>query len=83
MSHRIIESLLALGGKKKDKSIDLLSTDLMIRDKDSRHEYTIDRVDFDEGGKPIVSCYRYYGPRGEKKAYVRLTEKDFDNYEPV
>ena len=83
MKDKIIESLLTLGGKKNtDKSVNLLATGLMIRDKDTRHEYTIEKVSFDEDG-PKIACFRYYGPRGEKKAYVELTKKDFDHYEAV
>jgi hypothetical protein len=84
LKDKIIESLLALGGKKnKDRSVNLLSTDLMIRDKDTKHEYTIEKISFTEDDKPVVTCYRYYGPAGQKKAYVDLTEKDFDHYEAV
>ncbi len=80
----LIESLLALGGKKNlDKSIGMLSTGLMIRDKKTQHEYTVEKVVFDESDNPQVVCYRYYGPGGEKKVYVSLTDKDFDKYEAV
>tara|TARA_A100001011_G_scaffold392769_1_gene481080 strand:- start:1402 stop:1659 length:258 start_codon:yes stop_codon:yes gene_type:complete len=85
LKDKIKETLLSLGGKKnKDNSIDLLSTGLVIRDKDTRHEYTIEKVSFDDEKKgPCITCYRYYGPSGEKKAYVRLYEDDFDHYEAV
>ncbi len=84
MKDKIVESLLSLGGKKnKDKSFDLLSTGLMIRDVNTRHEYTIEKLYLDEENGPEILCYRYYGPNGNKKAYVKLGEKDFDNYEAI
>jgi hypothetical protein len=79
---KIVESLLSKGGKLKGKTIEMMSSGLVIRDKNTKHEYTIDRVSFDEG-KPKITCYRYYGPDGRKKVFIDLTEKDFDNYEAV
>lgn len=81
MRHSVIESLMALGGKKNKKnSIDLLSTGLVIKCKESGFKYTIKKVVF-EDGKPIVSCYRQYGPEEEDIVHVTLQEKDFENYE--
>lgn len=85
MKKKIIETLITLGGKKnKDNSISLLSTGLVIRDKETRHEYTIEKVSFDDVKKgPSITCYRYYGPDGKKKAYIQLFNDDFDHYEAV
>lgn len=81
MKHKVVESLLAMGGKKdKENSIDLLSTGLIIKCKNTGHKYTISRVDF-EDGKPCVICYRHYGPKDSDVVYVKLQEKDFKNYE--
>ena len=81
MKNSVIESLLALGGKKnQDMSIDLLSSSLLIKCKDTGHKYTVSRVDFDNG-KPVVICYRYYGPNDSDIVYIKLREKDFSKYE--
>ena len=77
------ESLLKLGGKKKDNSIYFLSSGLLIRDIETRHEYTVEEISFTNQGKPFIKCYRYYGPNSDKKAYLVLDEADFDSYEPV
>ena len=77
------ESLLRLGGKKKDDSIYFISNGLMIRDIETRHEYTVEEITFSKEGKPFIKCYRYYGPGNDKKAYLVLDEADFDDYEPV
>lgn len=81
MKNKVIESLLALGGKKNKKdSIDLLSTGLLIKCKETGHKYTVSRVDFIDG-KPMVVCYRHYGPKESDVVYIKLGEKDFLNYE--
>ena len=79
-----IESLVALGGKKKEDSIDFIGSDLVVRDKDSRIEYTVVKAVKDEDGKPVVVCYRYYGPNhGSKKVFIKIPLEDFEKYEPV
>ena len=81
-----IESLLALGGKKKANTIDYIADQLVIRHKDSRIEYTVQKVFLDDNGKPSVLCYRYYMPdkrNHEKKVYIKITPDDFKKYEPV
>lgn len=81
MKHRVVESLLALGGKEgKENSIDLLQSGLLIKCKDTGHKYTVSRVDF-QNGKPIVVCYRHYGPKESDIVYIKLEEKDFSKYE--
>lgn len=81
MNHRVVESLLAMGGKQnKANSIDLLSVGLVIKCKDTGHRYTISRIDFKDG-KPCVVCYRHYGPKDSDVVYVKLQEKDFSKYE--
>lgn len=82
MKHKVIESLLAIGGKKdKENSINLLASGLVIQCKDTGHKYTVDRVDFDNKGKPSVICYRHYGPTESDVVYIKLQEKDFPKYE--
>ena len=82
MYRKIIETLSLKGGKLKGKTMDMLSSGLLIRDKNTKHEYTMEEINFD-GEKPVVKCYRYYGPSGEKKVYMNLTEEDFGKYEAV
>ena len=82
-----IESLLALGGKKKKDAIDFLSSNLLIRDKQSKVEYTVKSVSVDDKGNPVVICYRYYMPADKdgssKKVFVKIPSADFKKYEPV
>ena len=78
-----IESLEALGGKKKKDSIDFITNQLLIRHKDSRIEYTVKKVIFDKNEKPIVVCYRYYKPNSDKKVYINIPHNEFSDYEPV
>ena len=81
MKQYIIESLLAMGGKKdedKENSISLLTTGLIIQCKDTGHKYTISGVDLE---KPSVSCYRY--DDNGSVINVELQEKDFPKYEAV
>ena len=81
MKNRIIESLLALGGKKnKDNSIDLLSSGLLIICKDTGFKYTVSELFF-ENDKPVIRCYRYSGPNSEDFISIDIHEKDFSNYE--
>jgi len=79
-----IESLLSLGGKKSEDAIEFLSNGLIIREKDSRVEYTVVKVYAAKSGKPEVLCYRYYLPdKNSKKVYIRIPSTDFSKYEPV
>lgn len=78
-----IESLLALGGKKKKDSIDFIADQLLIRHKDSGIEYTVKKVSIGKDGKPTVICYRYYSPENNKKVYIAIPYNEFSNYEPV
>ena len=81
MKNQVIESLLAMGGKKNgDKSIDLLSSGLIVKCKDTGHKYTVKSVDF-KNGKPTVTCYRFYGASLEDVVHITLHEKDFSRYE--
>ena len=86
-SNLFIESLLALGGKKSKKGIDFLANSLLIRDKKSRVEYTVQRISNDDNGKPVVICYRYYMPKDQsekgKKVFIKIPSEDFTKYEPV
>lgn len=79
-----IESLVALGGKKNKDAIDYVADQLVIRNKGTKIEYTVKKVRLGRDGKPVVVCYRYYGPdKNNKKTYMRIHPKDFDKYEPV
>ena len=81
MKHSVVESLIAMGGKKDSAdSIDLLTSGLVIKCKDTGHKYTVSRVDFKEG-KPTVVCYRHYGPKDSDIVYIKLKEKDFSKFE--
>ena len=82
MYTEMLESLKRKGGKLKGKTVDMMSSGLLIRDKNTKHEYTVEEIRFDDE-KPTVKCYRYYGPSGEKKVYISLSEDDFDKYEAV
>jgi len=78
-----IESLRALGGKKnKNNEIDFITSDLLIRHKSTRIEYTVLKAIIKDG-KPCVIAYRYYGPKFNKKMHVLITPDEFDSYEPV
>ncbi len=78
-----LKKLFDLGGEKKDDSIQFIKAGLLIRDRETKHEYTAEEVTFTEDGKPRLKCYRYYGPNNDKKAYLILDESDFDSYEPA
>ena len=78
-----IESLLSLGGKKNNKSIEFIADELLIRHKDSRIEYTVKKVILGKDGKPSVICYRYYKPNSDKRVYLTIPSSEFSNYEPV
>lgn len=80
-----LERLLSLGGKKNKNIIDYISDDLLIRDKATKIEYTVNKVIIDsETGKPALICYRYYGPeKSNKKVFIKLLEPDFNKFERV
>ena len=87
-SNIYFESILklaeSLGGKKKGDAIEFVRAGLLIRDKKTKHEYTVEKVTLaSEDGKPRLKCYRYYGPNNDKRAYLILDESDFDSYERV
>jgi len=86
-SKALMESLLALGAKRKDDALEFLSDRLLIRDKKSRVEYTVKKIVKDEKGNPVVICYRYYMPKkgegDQKRVFIRIPSEDFKKYEPV
>ena len=83
----LMESLLALGARRKKDAIEFLSNSLLIRDKKSRVEYTVKKIIKDENGNPTVICYRYYMPnKGEgdqKQVFIKIPSEDFKKFEPV
>ena len=86
LSNIYVESLIALGGKRKADSVDYIADQLLIRHKDSKIEYTVKKVFLDDNGQPSVLCYRYYMPNNvnsNKKVYIKIKSSDFNKYEPV
>ena len=83
--NKLFESLKLLGGKKDvDDSIDFLKPDLLIKHKKAGVKYTIRKVKLDKNTKkPFVICYRYVGPNSKRKIYIKITEKEFNQYKPV
>ncbi len=83
----LMESLLALGARRKKDAIEFLSNSLLIRDKKSRVEYTVKKIIKDENGNPVVVCYRYHTPnKGEgeqRQVFIKIPSEDFKKYEPV
>ncbi len=80
--NEIIESLIALGGKKDKDAIRYVADQLVIRHKKTRIEYTVRMVKL--GSDSCVICYRYYSPReGGKKVFIKIKPNEFKNYEPV
>ena len=80
----LYETLKCLGGKKSKEGVSFLSPDLTIKHKDSGVKYTIAKVGIlKKNGKPIVKAYRYYGPNSDKKYFITILAKSFNQYEPV
>ena len=80
----LFETLSCMGGKKKKDSIHFLSNDLIIKHKDTGVKYTIVKVGINKKNKkPIVKAYRYYGPNSDKKYFITIIDKSFNQYEPV
>ena len=80
----LYETLKCLGGKKSKQGIVFLSPRLVIKHKDSGVKYTITKVGIHKKNrKPIVKAYRYYGPNSNKKYYITILDKSFNQYEPV
>ena len=85
MYNVLLETLRVLGGKKElNKSISFIKPSLVIKHKGAGVKYTVAKIVFDEEKKsPVVICYRYYGPNGDKKVYIKINQKNFSKYEPV
>ena len=80
----LYETLKCLGGKKSKDSVEFLSPNLLIRHKESGVKYTIVKVGLlKKNKKPIVKAYRYYGPNSDKKYFITILTKSFNQYEPV
>ena len=78
----ILETLTVLGGKKTRDSIYFLKPSLHIKHKESGIKYTVSKVKIIDD-EPFVFCYRYYGPKNNKKVYIKLSADDFDKFSPV
>lgn len=78
------ENLKKSGFKKeKGKVISYVSSQLVIRHKPTKLEYTVSKVII-KNKKPFIIAYRYYSnPRKNKKVFIKIDEKNFKNYEPV
>jgi hypothetical protein len=78
------ENLKKTGIKKAaGKIISFLAPFLVIRHKNTKIEYTIKKIGL-QGGKPVIICYRYYKEGNpDKKVYIKIEEKDFNDYEKV
>lgn len=83
--NKLFESLKLLGGKKDiDDSISFLKPSLLIKHKKAGVKYTISKVKIDKDTeKPVVICYRYVSPNSKRKIYIKITEKEFNQYKPV
>ena len=78
----LVENLIALGGKKSKDGIEYIADQLLIRHKKTRVEYTVKLVKL--GKDSCVICYRYYSPeQGGKKVFIKITPKEYKDYEPV
>lgn len=78
------ENLKKSGFKKeKGKTISYVASQLVIRHKPTKLEYTVSKV-YIQDKKPVILAYRYYNsPEKKKKVFIKIDEKDFKNYEPV
>ena len=80
---KIIESLVALGGKKDKDGIKYIADQLLIRHKNSGVEYTVQKVSLEKNDN-FVLCYRYYSPaEGGKRVFIKIHPKEYNEYEPV
>tara|TARA_X000001388_G_scaffold51701_1_gene37507 strand:- start:23 stop:289 length:267 start_codon:yes stop_codon:yes gene_type:complete len=78
----VIETLLALGGKKAGKdSVSFLKKGLIVKDENG-FKYTVTDVDF-INSDPVVSAYRY-DTNGKTIEKIEIKgKKEFKKYEPV
>jgi hypothetical protein len=77
------ENLKKAVTKRKGKTITMLSDSFLIRHKPSKIEYTIKKVVF-ENGEPLIIAYRYYSkPNKDKKVFIKIPMKEFNDYEAV
>ena len=78
----IFETLSILGAKKTGDSANFLKPSLYIKHKETGIKYTVSKI-YIKKGSPTVICYRYYGPKNNKKVYIKLSVKDFNKFSPV
>ena len=78
----VIETLLALGGKKKgEDSVNFLKKGLMIKNEEG-FKYTVADVNL-VNNEPVVSAYRYDADGKTIESIEIKGEKEFKKYEPV
>jgi hypothetical protein len=83
MTHPIKENLKSAFKNIKGKIVSLIGTQIAIKHKDTKLEYTVDKI-FLEDGKPVILAYRYYSkPNSFKKIPIKIYEKEFKDYDKV
>jgi len=58
-----------------------IKSDLVIRHKDSRIEYTIEKVDLSDVKNPTIFAFRYTPDRIKK--HITINKKEFKEYENI
>lgn len=78
----VVETLMTMGAKAVDKSLNFVKDSLLIRHKDSGVKYTVKGVDMTQPKNPVVHAYRYV-EGGEDTFDIQITKESFKDYEPV
>ena len=73
IKRHVVETLMTMGAKAVDKSLNFVKDSLLIRHKDSGVKYTVN---------PVVHAYRYV-EGGEDTFDIQITKESFKDYEPV
>ena len=82
MKKHVIETLMTMGAKEVDKSLNFVKDALLIKHKDSGVKYTVQRVDMNQPTNPVVHAYRY-AEGGAGTFDIQITKESFKDYEPV
>tara|TARA_B100000700_G_C15042424_1_gene856009 strand:+ start:434 stop:700 length:267 start_codon:yes stop_codon:yes gene_type:complete len=78
----VVETLMTMGAKKVDKSLNFVKDNLLIMHKDTGVKYTVKGVDMAQPKNPVVHAYRYV-EGGEDTFDIQITKESFKDYEPV